>query len=93
MVTERRQLLVKPEGCVYIKLMRGNCPSPIPCPDHEEFTKHGGCSLCPNLFPKPAPKPANKRPAKGDAQGKKKKHTQQVTMRYSLAKKGFISDP
>ena len=65
--------------------------SPIPCLDHEEFAKHGGCSLCPNFFPKPAPKPAPKRPAKGDAQGKKKKDAQQSKMRYTLTKKGFIS--
>ena len=67
--------------------------SPIPCPDHEEFAKHGGCSLCPTFFPKPAPKPAPKRPAKGDAQGKKKKHVQQLTMCYSLTKKSSISEP
>ena len=47
----------------------------------------------PNFFPKQAPKPAPKPLARGDAQGKKKKHVQQFTMRYSLTKKGFISEP
>ena len=55
--------------------------------------KLGGCSLCPNFFPKPAPTPAPKPPAKGDAQGKTKKHVQQFTMRFRLTKKGFISAP
>ena len=68
--------------------------SPILCADHEEFAKHGGCSLCPTFFPKPAPKPAPKPPAKSNAQGKKKKHVQQFMMRCSLrTKKGFISEP
>ena len=47
----------------------------------------------PKPAPKPAPTPAPKPPAKGDAQGKKKKHVQQFKMRYSLTKKGFISEP
>jgi hypothetical protein len=47
----------------------------------------------PKFLPKTTPKPAPKPPAKGDAQGKKKKHVQQFTMRSSLTKKGFISEP
>ena len=33
------------------------------------------------------------KPAKGDAQGKKNKNVQQFTMRYTLTKKGSISEP
>ena len=36
--------------------------------------------------------PQNLHP-KGDAQGEKNKHVQQFTMRHSLTKKGFISEP
>ena len=76
------------------KFMSGNCPTRVPSLAQTiRVCKYGGCSLCPNFFSKPAPKPAPKPRAKGDAQGKKKEHVQQFTMRCSLTKKGFISEP
>ena len=49
--------------------------------------------LSQNQPQKPAPKPAPKPPAKDNAKGKKKQHVQEFTMRYTLTKKGFISEP
>ena len=68
------------------KLMSGTCPTRVPSLAQTIGSLQ---TWWLQFVPKPAPKP----PAKRDAQGKKKKHVQQFTKRYSLTKKGFISEP